>query len=81
MPAPRIVAPRSFSRLRYLSRYLFLLRSVGQQGMKGGRGFNARRRRRLPREPRGVAGSLEAALTLQLRLEFVHLRFYRVLQF
>jgi len=81
MPAQRIVAPRSSSRLRYLSRYLFLLRSVGQQGMKGGRGFNARRRRRLPREPRGVTGSLETALTLQLRLEFVHLRFYRVLQF
>lgn len=75
--------PPLLSRLRYLSRCLFLLCSFGQQGTKGGRDFNddAQRRRHLPREPRDVTGSLEAALTFELRLEFVHLRFYRVLQF
>lgn len=80
---PRTVFPPFYSQLRYLLRYLFLLYSVGQQGTKGGRDFNddVRRRRHLPREPHDVIGSLEAALTFELRLEFVHLRFYRVLQF
>lgn len=38
-------------------------------------------RRHPSREPRDVIDSLEAALTFDLRLELVHLRFYRVSQF
>lgn len=52
----------------------------GHRGTWGGCDFDDARRHP-SREPRDVIDSLEAALTFDLRLELVHLRFYRVSQF
>lgn len=69
----------SFSLLcRYLCYPLPLC--SGHRGTWGGCDFDDARRHP-SREPRDVIDSLEAALTFDLRLELVHLRFYRVSQF
>lgn len=70
----------SFPLLRYLFRYPFLLYSFGQQGGCES-DDDIRYRRHLSRQPRDAIGSLEAAFTFNLRLDLVHLRFYRISQF
>lgn len=70
----------SFSLLRYLFRYPFPLCSSGQQGGRES-DDDVWYCCHLSREPRDAIGSLEAALTFNLRLDLVHLRFYRISQF
>jgi len=70
----------SFSLLRYFFRYPFFLCSSGQQGGRES-DDDVWYRCHLSREPRDAIGSLEAALTFNLRLDLVHLRFYRISQF